>query len=129
MLVAKSNLFIFILSLVLISCNESKDVKEPDSDQNENAAKNLSPKTPEQNTDSFKPKTNLDSHFQKQKTCPYKAEPIKKEFYHDTKDGKRIYVCCKECLPQLKANPDIAITLIKARGERPMTIEEAKRIH
>ena len=39
-----------------------------------------------------------------QKTCPFKPLPIDKSKYVDF-EGKRIYTCCDECLPLVKANP------------------------
>ena len=43
-----------------------------------------------------------------QKTCPFKPLPIDKTKYVDF-EGKRIYTCCDECLPLVKANPKLAI--------------------
>ena len=77
-------------------------------------------------TPSPKPTHLSDSYLTPQKTCPYKAEPISKEFYRDQPDGTRIYTCCKECLVQVDSNTMVTKQLIRARGERLLTKEEAE---
>jgi len=52
----------------------------------------------------------------KQTTCPVmEGQPINKANYIDIK-GKRIYVCCKGCLNQIKANPDKYIKRLEDKG-------------
>lgn len=67
----------------------------------------------------------VSSHLQKQKTCPFKGTPIKKQFYVD-QGNKRIFTCCVECIVKVRNSPQVTETLINARGERVMTIQEAK---
>ena len=67
----------------------------------------------------------VSSHLQKQKTCPFKGTPIKKEFFVDHGD-KRIFICCKECIIKVQNSPQVTETLINARGERVMTKQEAE---
>ena len=52
----------------------------------------------------------------KQTTCPVmEGQPIEKSNYIDIK-GYRIYVCCKGCTNQIKANPDKYIKRLKDQG-------------
>lgn len=109
----RAHLFIFVFVLSLFtSCSEppKEVVKAPAKDEI---------KIPE------RPAFPIASHLQKQKTCPFKGTPIKKEFFVDYGD-KRIYTCCKECIVKVQNSPQVTETLIKARGERVMTIQEAE---
>ena len=40
-----------------------------------------------------------------QTTCPVLGEPIDKNLYVDY-NGKRIYVCCADCIEKVKKNPE-----------------------
>ncbi|MCF6174698.1 MAG: hypothetical protein L3J71_02910 [Victivallaceae bacterium] len=51
-----------------------------------------------------------------QTNCPVMTRnKINKKLYVDA-DGKRIYVCCKGCLPMVKRNPAKYIKKLKAQG-------------
>jgi hypothetical protein len=50
-----------------------------------------------------------------QKSCPVKGEKINKETYVDA-EGYRIYVCCKECISEVKADPEKYIEKMKDEG-------------
>ncbi|OGJ87305.1 MAG: hypothetical protein A2268_01840 [Candidatus Raymondbacteria bacterium RifOxyA12_full_50_37] len=52
-----------------------------------------------------------------QRTCPIMGGPINKKMFVDYK-GKRIYVCCARCLPDVKKNPEKAIKTLLDRGEK-----------
>ncbi|MDH3982415.1 MAG: hypothetical protein OES84_05870 [Kiritimatiellaceae bacterium] len=52
----------------------------------------------------------------KQTTCPVmQDQTIEKSLYVDIK-GKRIYVCCKGCIAQIKGNPDKYIKRLENQG-------------
>ena len=51
-----------------------------------------------------------------QSTCPVMGgQKINKALYTDVK-GYRIYVCCKECIDVIKADPKKVIKQMKAEG-------------
>ena len=50
-----------------------------------------------------------------QTTCPVMGGKINPKQYVDVK-GYRIYVCCKPCAVQIKADPDKYIEKLKADG-------------
>jgi hypothetical protein len=54
--------------------------------------------------------------FQMQTTCPVQGDTINKKLYVDYKD-KRIYVCCKGCIDEVKNNPEKYITKLKGLGQ------------
>ena len=60
-----------------------------------------------------------------QKDCPFKPEPIQKQFFHDHKDI-RIYTCCPECLVVVKANPELAIRRLSEKNQRPILVKDAE---
>ncbi|MFA7230542.1 MAG: hypothetical protein WC071_04675 [Victivallaceae bacterium] len=65
------------------------------------------------------------NHSQKtniQTTCPVMGGAINKKLYHDYK-GKRIYVCCAECLETLKKDPEKYIDKLEKSG---VVLEKAK---
>ncbi len=51
----------------------------------------------------------------KQTTCPVMGGKINKAQYADVK-GKRIYVCCANCIGTIKANPDKYIKQMEGKG-------------
>ncbi len=52
----------------------------------------------------------------KQTNCPVmQRQPIDKSLYIDVQ-GKRVYVCCKGCINQIKADPDGYIKPMEATG-------------
>ncbi|MDP2991010.1 MAG: hypothetical protein Q8O57_10675 [Kiritimatiellota bacterium] len=53
-----------------------------------------------------------------QTLCPISGEKINKDVFVDV-EGVRIYLCCKDCIEKVKADPKAAIAKIKANGERP----------
>lgn len=53
-----------------------------------------------------------------QTLCPITGEKISKDVFVDV-DGRRIYLCCKDCIDKVKADPKAAIAKIKTNGERP----------
>lgn len=52
---------------------------------------------------------------QKQTTCPVMGGKINKNLFVDH-DGKRVYICCKGCLPELKKDPAKYISQLEAKG-------------
>lgn len=52
---------------------------------------------------------------QKQTVCPVMGGKIKKNLFVDH-DGKRVYVCCKGCLPDLQKSPAKYISQLEAKG-------------
>jgi YHS domain-containing protein len=50
-----------------------------------------------------------------QTTCPIEGGKINKKFYVDF-EGKRIYVCCEQCLGTIKADPKKYITELEGKG-------------
>ena len=62
-----------------------------------------------------------------QTNCPVmKANKINKKLYVDVK-GKRIYVCCKGCLPMVKRNPEKYLKQLKKNGIAVANIPTAKK--
>ena len=52
----------------------------------------------------------------RQTNCPVMTrQPIDKSLYIDVQ-GKRVYVCCKGCINQIKADPDGYIKPMEAKG-------------
>ncbi|MFH0921049.1 MAG: hypothetical protein V1913_11890 [Fibrobacterota bacterium] len=60
-----------------------------------------------------------------QKTCPIMGGAINKKFFVDY-EGKRIYVCCPDCLAPVKKDPKAAIKKLESLGEAPETLVPAK---
>jgi YHS domain-containing protein len=58
-----------------------------------------------------------------QTTCPVTGDPINKKLYVDYK-GKRIYVCCNDCIAPLKKNPEKYIKKLESMGQSVETIAE-----
>ena len=56
-----------------------------------------------------------------QSDCPFKAEPIQKQYFHDHK-GQRIYTCCPECLVIVKNRPELALRHLAAKGQVPIAV-------
>jgi YHS domain-containing protein len=61
--------------------------------------------------------------LQPQTTCPVSGDPIDKKLYVDYK-GKRIYVCCTNCVAPLKKNPEKYIKKLEKMGQGVETISE-----
>lgn len=57
----------------------------------------------------------------KQTTCPVMGGAVKTNLYVDY-EGKRIYVCCKGCLPDLKKDPAKYVTKLEKQG---ITLDKA----
>jgi YHS domain-containing protein len=58
-----------------------------------------------------------------QTTCPVTGDPIDKKLYVDYK-GKRIYVCCTDCIAPLKKNPEKYIKKLEKMGQSVETISD-----
>jgi hypothetical protein len=52
---------------------------------------------------------------QPQTVCPVMGGKINKNLFVDH-DGKRVYICCKGCLPKLKQAPAKYISQLEAKG-------------
>jgi len=52
-----------------------------------------------------------------QTQCPIMGGKVDKQYFVDTDEGCRIYVCCADCIDKVKADPKKAIAKIKANGE------------
>ncbi len=50
-----------------------------------------------------------------QTDCPVLGEPINKNLYVDFQ-GKRIYVCCDDCIEKVNADPEKYIKEIEGKG-------------
>ncbi|MDD5677926.1 MAG: hypothetical protein PHW60_08040 [Kiritimatiellae bacterium] len=53
-----------------------------------------------------------------QTLCPIMGGKCSKDIFVDA-EGVRIFVCCKDCIDKVKADPKAAIAKIKANGEQP----------
>ncbi len=58
-----------------------------------------------------------------QTKCPVMGGEINKELYVD-QDGKRIYVCCENCIPELKKNFEKYETVLEENGESAQIIKQ-----
>lgn len=97
-------LSVLIISFfVLASCKEEKnvEVKTDSQDHSSHAACSHGSEK---------------SSVKEQTLCPVMGNKIDKNLFVDVK-GKRIYVCCKGCDAQIKADPDKYIKAIEAKGE------------
>ena len=67
---------------------------------------------------------------QPQTVCPVMGGKINKNLFVDV-DGKRVYVCCKGCLPDLKQDPAKYIAQLEAKGVKldaaPKPAADAKK--
>jgi len=65
-----------------------------------------------------------------QTVCPVMGGKINKSLFVDH-DGKRVYVCCPGCLPDLKQDPAKYISQLEAKGVKleaaPKPAVEAKK--
>ena len=61
-----------------------------------------------------------------QTSCPFQGTEILKDLYVDYQD-RRIFTCCEECLPLVKANPKLAISMLKTMGQYPPLIKDLKK--
>ncbi|MEI8120647.1 MAG: hypothetical protein WCI20_01240 [bacterium] len=57
----------------------------------------------------------------KQTTCPVMGGAVNTNLYVDA-DGKRIYVCCKGCLPEVQKDPAKYVTKLESEG---ITLDKA----
>ena len=60
-----------------------------------------------------------------QTICPICGNKCSKDVFVDA-EGVRIFVCCKDCIEKVKADPKAAIAKIKANGEQPMCLDASK---
>ena len=56
-----------------------------------------------------------------QTVCPIMGGKINRAVYADV-EGYRVYACCAECTPKIKADPAAALKKIKANGEQPVAV-------
>lgn len=61
-----------------------------------------------------------------QKTCPVMGNKIDKDLYVD-QDGKRIYVCCKPCIDEVKKNFSKYEEKLAENGESVEVVSQASR--
>ncbi|MGA2507499.1 MAG: heavy metal-binding domain-containing protein [Chitinispirillaceae bacterium] len=61
-----------------------------------------------------------------QTTCPVTGDPINKTLFVDYK-GKRIYVCCENCINPLKKNPEKYIKKLESMGQSVETIVDGTK--
>jgi YHS domain-containing protein len=61
-----------------------------------------------------------------QTTCPVMGEPIDKNLYVDY-NGKRIYVCCANCIDKVKKNPEKYIKKLEKMGQSVESIGDATK--
>ena len=52
-----------------------------------------------------------------QKTCPVMGNSINKSLFVDFQ-GKRIYVCCQECVDEVKKDPQKYLDKLESMGEK-----------
>ncbi len=55
-------------------------------------------------------------HLKPQTTCPVTGDAIDKKLFVDYQ-GKRIYVCCADCLAKVKKDPEAAIKKLESIGQ------------
>jgi YHS domain-containing protein len=60
-----------------------------------------------------------------QSTCPVLGSPIDKSLYVDYQ-GKRIYVCCAECIDKVKKSPAKYLEKIRKSGQSVEIIDSGK---
>jgi hypothetical protein len=75
-------------------------------------------------TDDTKKKTISFRVFDEQIKCPFQGSAIKKSLYVDYKD-KRIYTCCEECIPLVKAHPELALQKLRKMNEFAISVKMA----
>jgi YHS domain-containing protein len=61
-----------------------------------------------------------------QTTCPVSGDPINKKLYVDY-NGKRIYVCCEDCISPVKKEPEKYISKLESMGQSVETISGETR--
>jgi len=65
----------------------------------------------------------LDKVAKEQVYCPVMPKnKVNKKLYVDA-NGKRVYVCCKECLSVVKKNPEKYIKQLEDNGVKLKTVE------
>jgi YHS domain-containing protein len=75
--------------------------------------------------DSMKTATNA-KHLKPQTACPVMGEPIDKNLYVDY-NGKRIYVCCANCIDKVKKNPEKYIKKLEKMGQSVESIGDGTK--
>ena len=61
-----------------------------------------------------------------QARCPVMGTPVNRKIYTDYR-GKRIYFCCKDCIPKFLKNPDKYLKQMERKGIVPADVPGAKR--
>jgi hypothetical protein len=69
--------------------------------------------------------TQVQASVKEQTTCPIMKGAVDKKLFVD-KDGKRIYVCCKNCLAEVKQNFDTIAKQMESEGITLAKAEPAK---
>lgn len=64
-----------------------------------------------------------EKHLKPQSTCPVSGDPIDKNQYVDY-NGKRIYVCCADCLAAVRKDPEKYIKKLENMGQSVETITD-----
>lgn len=78
-----------------------------------------------QNMDKKEMKQPAEKTLAPQTTCPVLGGAIDKKLFVDYK-GKRIYVCCSDCINTLKKDPERYIKKLEAMGQSVETISRQK---
>ncbi len=63
-----------------------------------------------------------------QTLCPVMGGKINKDLFVDV-DGRRIYVCCKACIDEVKADPQKYIKKLEACAAGRTAVEDCKKAH
>lgn len=61
-----------------------------------------------------------------QTTCPVSGDKIDRNHYVDH-NGKRIYLCCADCLAQVKKDPEKYIRKLESQGQSVETISDGAK--
>ncbi|MBN1576791.1 MAG: hypothetical protein JW913_09580 [Chitinispirillaceae bacterium] len=61
-----------------------------------------------------------------QTTCPVTGDPIDKKLYVDYQ-GKRIYVCCSQCIASVKKDPEKYIKKLESEGQSVKVIGKEEK--
>jgi YHS domain-containing protein len=78
-------------------------------------------------TTTMEKKSNTAKHkLSPQTTCPVLGGAIDKKLFVDYK-GKRIYVCCEDCIAKVKKNPEKYMKKLEKMGQSVETIPEGTK--
>lgn len=88
-----------------VACAEKKEACEPGKKAECGAEKSVDAAVPAVKEKTGKPQTQ----------CPIMTAPINKKLFVDHA-GKRIYVCCNECVAAVQRDPAATITKLEAQG-------------